>query len=199
MRFGGAITGFFLRAKHWQIFILLFAWPTIADFAAAGHIPARLCSWHDLGTFGFVYLSTMELYLLCFLGWYASMGLFFHSLVKLELRMSTGFFCFALFYPAIYALIFFPVVMMHDSQFLTRFVLLPAHLICMVCIIYVFYFVSKCLMLAQTGRPVSFGEFARPFFLLWFIPIGIWIIQPQVNKLFAQPRTTTMFSQTSAG
>lgn len=192
------IADFFLRAKHWQIFILLFAWPTIAEFAAAGYIPASLRSWNDLGTVGFVYLGTMELYLLCFLAWYASMGLFFHSLVKLELRMNTKFFRFALFYPAIYVFIFFPLVMA-DSQFLNWFVLLPLHLLCMSCIVYLFYFVSKCFELARKRRPVSFDDYARSFFLMLFFPIGIWIIQPRVNELFAQRGTAAMFSQTSTG
>jgi hypothetical protein len=31
---------------------------------------------------------------------------------------------------------------------------------------------------------VSFYDFSGPFFLLWFFPIGIWIIQPRINRLF---------------
>jgi hypothetical protein len=125
----------------------------------------------------------------------ATMGLLFHSLVKLELRMKTGFFRFALVYPAVYGFIFFSVVV-SDSRFLLRFVLVPLHLLCIVCLLYVLYFVSKCLVLVQTGKPVSFSEYAGPFFLLWFFPIGIWIIQRKVNELFAQGSTASSLSKT---
>jgi hypothetical protein len=43
---------------------------------------------------------------------------------------------------------------------------------------YNLYFVSKNLVVAETGKPASFHDYAGPFFLIWFFPIGIWFIQP---------------------
>jgi hypothetical protein len=37
----------------------------------------------------------------------------------------------------------------------------------------------------ELQREVTFSDFAGEFFLIWFYPVGIWIIQPKVNK-FAQ-------------
>ena len=97
-----AIANFFLRAKHWQIFLLLYAAPTVAEFSAVGVISATIRSWHNFGPGGFFFLGVMVLYLLCFLAWFGSMGLFFRSIVKPELRMETQFFRFALVYPVVY-------------------------------------------------------------------------------------------------
>jgi len=111
--FGGnvkAIANFFLRAKHWQIFLLLYAPPTVAEFSAVGVISATLGSWYNFGPGGFFFLGVMVLYLLCFLAWFGSMGLFFRSIVKPELRMETQFFRFALVYPVVYVPMFFFLV-----------------------------------------------------------------------------------------
>lgn len=97
-----AIANFFLRAKHWQIFLLLLVIPTIAEITAIGAIPSRIRSWHDFGPGALFFIGLAVLYLLCFLAWFGSMGLFFDSLVKPELKMQTQFFRFSLVYPAVY-------------------------------------------------------------------------------------------------
>ena len=35
----------------------------------------------------------------------------------------------------------------------------------------------------ELQREVSFSDFAGEFFMIWFFPIGIWIVQPKVNKM----------------
>jgi hypothetical protein len=44
-----AVFNFFLKAKHWQVFLLLFAVPTIAEIVASGYIPTTIRSGKDLG------------------------------------------------------------------------------------------------------------------------------------------------------
>lgn len=185
-----AIANFFLRAKHWQMFLLLFAVPTIAEFFV---IPATIRSWRDLGPNGFVLLGVMLLYFLCYLAWFGSMGLFFRSIVSSGLRMETQFFRFALVYPVLYVPIFFFLVI---PDRVPVWIVLPLHLACMVCIFYLLYFVSKNLVLAETGKQASFCEYAGPFFLLWFFPIGVWIVQPKVNRLYAEKSSTEELTAT---
>jgi hypothetical protein len=100
-----AIANFLLRAKHWQIFLLLFVVPTIAEFSAAG-LPL--------------------------------LGMLF-------------------------------------------------------CLL---YSVSKNLVLAETRKPASFYEYAGPFVLLWFLPVGVWLVQPKVNRLYAKDRGTEALAAT---
>jgi hypothetical protein len=184
MSFGGhlkAIANLLLQAKHWQIFVLLFVVPTVAEFAAIGVIPETIRSWHDFGTGGFIFLAGMLLYLLCFLAWFGSMGFFLHSIVVVGLRMETQFFRFSLAYPVFYFPVFFLLVI--PGTGISDQVIVPLHLVCMVCLFYVLYFVSRNLVLAETGKPASFYDYAGTLFLLWFFPIGVWFIQPRVNLL----------------
>jgi hypothetical protein len=68
---------------------------------------------------------------------------------------------------------------------LTIFALIvPLHLFSMFCIFYCLYFNAKALKIVEWQRPVTFSDFAGEFFLIWFFPIGIWIIQPRINRLF---------------
>ena len=185
-----AIANFFLRAKHWQMFLLLFAVPAIAELFV---IPATIRSWRDLGPNGFVFLGAMLLFFLCFLAWFGSLGLFFRSIVSSELRMETQLFRFALVYPVLYVPIFFFLVI---PDRVPVWVVLPLHVACMVCIFYLLYFVSKNLVLAETGKQASFYEYAGPFFLLWFFPIGVWVVQPKVNRLYAERSSTEELTAT---
>ena len=136
------------------------------------------------------------LYFLCFLAWFGSMGLFLRSIVKQELRMGMRFFRFALIYPVVYVPMFFLVVIPEPGA--PAWVILALHIACMACLFYLLYFVSKDLVFAETGKHVSFYEYAGPFFLLWFFPIGIWFIQPKVNRLYAERSGTEMLTEPSA-
>ena len=62
--------------------------------------------------------------------------------------------------------------------------IIPLHLFSMSCIFYCLYFNAKALKTVEWQKPVTFSDFAGEFFLIWFFPIGIWIIQPRINQLF---------------
>ena len=53
------------------------------------------------------------------------------------------------------------------------------------CLFFDLNFISKSLALAETGKPVSFYDYSGPFFLIWFFPLGIWFVQPRINRLYA--------------
>jgi hypothetical protein len=50
---------------------------------------------------------------------------------------------------------------------------------------YFAYFLSKSLVLADSQKKVSFGDHLGMLFAFVFYPIGVWFIQPRVNRLFA--------------
>jgi hypothetical protein len=62
-------------------------------------------------------------------------------------------------------------------------IIIPLHLFSMFCIFYCLYFVSKTFKTAELQRQTTFSDFAGEFFLLWFYPVGIWIVQPKINKM----------------
>jgi hypothetical protein len=108
--------------------------------------------------------------------------------------MGTKCFRISLVYPVVYVPIFFFLVI--PDAGVPIWVILPLHLACMVCIFYLLYFVSKNLLLVETGKQVSFYEYAGPFFLLWFFPIGVWIVQPKVNRLYAEKSSVEALTAT---
>jgi hypothetical protein len=179
---------FFLRAKHWQLFLLLAVVPMVAEMAAALSMPMSLRSWNDFGPAGLLFVGATLFYMLCFLAWFWSLGSFLNSIVKPAFKLRTAFFYFSLIYSALYLPFFLAVFF--DVRPATIAVLLPLHFLAMFCIFYLLRFVSKTLALAETGRPVSFYDYAGPFFLMWFYPVGVWIIQPRVNRLYAERRNS---------
>ena len=57
---------------------------------------------------------------------------------------------------------------------------------------YNLYFVSKSLLIAETGKSATFSEYAGEFFLLWFYPIGVWLIQPRINRLYVKTQSAEL-------
>ena len=63
---------------------------------------------------------------------------------------------------------------------------IPLQLIFMIGKFYCFYFTAKLLKSAETGKKARFENFTKEFILLLFFPIGLWFIQPRINKLYRQ-------------
>ena len=57
------------------------------------------------------------------------------------------------------------------------------HILSMFGIFYSLYFVAKTFKTVELQREVTFSDFAGEFFMIWFFPIGIWVIQPKINKM----------------
>ena len=180
---------FFLRAKHWQIFLFLVVLIVVAqvlslllDFGAhrSGPFP---------GLTALVYLIVLVLLLLflfCFLGWFASVGFFLASITQPALNLKTGLFRFALLYPAVYLPLVTLALRILPTDGVVFMVIFLPHLLAMLCMFYNVYFVAKALVLAESAKRASFSDYALLFFLLWFFPIGIWMVQPRVNRLYTE-------------
>ena len=178
-----AVADFFLRAKHWHLFVLFFIVPTILEITATGYIPTTFRSWRELGLSPFVYLGLMLLDTFCLLAWLWAMGWFLNSLQKPVVRLKLSFFRFALIYAPAYMLIFFPVMSTSEPPVQ---IVVPLHLFAIFCLFYVFFFVARSLVTVNKGKQVSFSEYAKSLVLLLFYPIGVWRIQPRINQLYAQ-------------
>jgi hypothetical protein len=181
------IASLFLRAKHWQMFLLLFGLMFISQVAVL--MNPTLLADRSPGNVGRVALLPglpMALGMICFLIWLWSMGSFLSSVVSPSLKLRTRFFCFALIYPVVYIPLFISIMFSHNPKPAMFALIVPLHLFAMFCMFYDLYFVSKTLALAETGKPASFYDYAGPFFLIWLFPIGIWIIQPRINRIYAR-------------
>ncbi|MGQ1947893.1 hypothetical protein ACT3CD_12425 [Geofilum sp. OHC36d9] len=63
-------------------------------------------------------------------------------------------------------------------------VIIPMQIIFVLSRIYCFFYVAKWLKSVELKRNAKFSDFYMDFLWLLIFPIGIWLIQPRVNKVF---------------
>jgi hypothetical protein len=66
-------------------------------------------------------------------------------------------------------------------------IILPLHLFSICCIVYCLYFVAKTFKTVELQRETTFSDFVAEFFLIWFYPIGVWVLQPKINRMVDSP------------
>ena len=137
-------------------------------------------------------LASLALYV-----WLWTTGMGLQEKIPVGVRPKVGRFKVALTFVAIYLLSFLVFF-----DFLTNGILQPAflggmetvipwmiaiifplHFFAMFCTFFSMYFVAKTIKMAELQREVTFSDFVGEFFMLWFYPIGIWILQPKINQL----------------
>jgi len=183
----------FLRAKHWQIFLIFAATMLLAQIAMFNSM--QLGTVLDFGKGLLAFWRVTWLSALCFNVWFWAMGSFLNAIVGQRLRPSLGLFRFALIYPLLYLPIF---MISFPQQPALLAIILPLHLIAMFCGFYLLNFVARNLSLAEMGKRVRFSDYAGTFFLLWFFPLGVWIVQPKINRLCTQAGNHEILSERPA-
>ncbi|MCI4666741.1 MAG: hypothetical protein MRZ79_01170 [Bacteroidia bacterium] len=200
----------FLKAKHWQLFLLTFGIPMLAYAFFIQYMMSNFEPMLDpdavflepdpeeiLGFFKYV-PTFMILFAGILYSWMWSVGVGLKKHILPELRLNVNLFKFFLLVPATYICViayfmsyifnasFFP-----DPDFEPSAVLILSivfmHLFSMFCIFFCMHFVAKSIKTAEMGRKVRFSEFAGEFFMIWFYPVGVWILQPRINKIVENP------------
>lgn len=192
-----------LRAKHWQLFSIIFGLPfliylfmvyqilsSIGNVEAADPDPSVILGYAKY-LIAFAFISAIVYWL-----WYWSIGVGLNSKVPEDIKLPNTTFKVFLLLPAIYlfAVLAFVLVMMSKLPELEAggeppfnpgllALILPLHFFSIFCIFYCIYFVAKTIKTVELQRKVTFSDFVAEFFLVWFFPIGIWILQPTINKL----------------
>lgn len=196
---------FFLRLKHWQLFIVMLGLPIIYQlyfiFKVLGSRTQPMEVVGEEGVtqvlneryFHFDFLPyVLILFSLVFFGWFWSIAIGLQKNIPVEIEMKVKRFKALFIIPLVYTIVFmmfigglfsgiFTYGFSNSTWFLV--IILPLHLFSIFCIFHTIYFVAKTIRTAELQRVVTFGDFAGEFFLLWFYIIGIWIIQPKVNRL----------------
>jgi len=181
----------FLTLKHWQLFVLLVGIPVIFQFIIIGFTIFT----RDLRSIFYFFPVMMILFIGLFFGWLYSLGTNLFKKLPVTEKMSLTRFKVFLFIYAGYILLFlvfmFGIFSAVSSGMLLNpalifALIIPFHLFAMFCSIYCLYFTGKALKAVELQKPVAFSDYVGEFFLLWFFPIGIWIIQPRINKLFSE-------------
>ena len=188
----------FLTAKHWQLFVLLIGLPVICQFILMGVMFSSLSglssreTMPDIRPFFIIFPIMMILVIVVFFGWFYSLGTNLFKMLPDTAGMSLTRFKVFLIIPVIY-IVFICVFMygfapamfvLGQSDPRIFLLIIPIHIFSMFCIFYCLYFNAKVLKTVELQRPVTFSDYAGEFFLLWFFPVGVWIIQPRINRLF---------------
>lgn len=196
------MTEHFLKAKHWQLFLLIFGIPFVLNIILVINIISGLaigCEPDFVNiTDYFKYFLVVAFISATFqYGWFWSVGIGLQKAIPDEFKMQTGFFKFSVIFPYVYIIVFMLVFILLLNTFMREpfnnigvlgilAVVIPLHFFAMFCVIYCYYFVARTYKTAELKRKVTFGDYIGEFFLIWFYPIGVWLIQPGVNKLANQ-------------
>ncbi|WP_423998552.1 hypothetical protein [Maribacter sp. IgM3_T14_3] len=208
----------YLKAKHWQLFILMLGIPLAYQLYTISHFfglqtHSNSISEGGVGVtevlndniFYFDYFPyVMILHIVMFFGWLWSIAIGLQQNIPSEIKMKVKKFKVLFFIPLIYIISIlllmaglFSGTEINSFSFIgwPLYIILLLHLFSMFCIFYCMYFVAKTIKTAELKRKVEFGDFAGEFFLLWFYFIGVCIIQPKVNKLYKDENTAINNSQ----
>ncbi len=195
----------FLRAKHYQIFILIFGIPFIAYLIWIFTVFSKIATnpenpfdiFDSLGFFPIImFLGIASLY-----AWLYSIAIGLQRYVPQDIHMKTNRFKIFFYVPLVYI----GFIMIVFSYFISNFnpesinpgmtppdltaifpfigLIIPLHFFSIFCMIYVLYFAAKTLKTAELKREVTFSDYVGEFFLLWFYIVGIWIVQPKINRM----------------
>lgn len=179
----------FLRMKHWQLFLLIMLVPLFLPLIVLLAIALSGDSLMVLAAIPIIVLVCVGV----FFSWFYALGTGLHEKLPEESDLKIGRFKFSIFLPVTYMLLislyitsmFFNGEQALEENFPSIFaVIVPLHLLSMFCIFYSIYFISKALKSVELQRNVTFNDYAGEFFLLLFYFIGIWILQPRINKIF---------------
>ncbi len=196
-----------LKAKHWQIFTLMVGLPVLIGISTLVIIGMNLNFEsvnpdlkNMLSVFA-VFPIIMILYTSIFFVWLWSIAMGLQKKMPENVKMKTRTFKVLFFIPftyiilisifmggEVYGFLNIENIIEPSEKLITLFIglMLVIHLFSMFCIFYLLYFTSKTIKTVELQREAELGDYILEFILLWFYIIGIWIIQPKINKLFEQ-------------
>ena len=180
---------FIAHLKAWQVFLALIA-PMIAlqvfvvgMIAPSGQV-GSIAETELLRELAQRLIILSFIMLLLLFAWLVSVALVSNNRINSSLRPSLRVYSAAMVYVLTYcalAVYFFPHYFSSRQGLPGPIVVM--HLLATAANFYILGFTAKSLVLAQKQSAVSFFDYAGAFFLMWFFPVGVWFVQPRVNKL----------------
>ncbi len=198
----------FLKAKHWQLFLVDFGLPIIANltmyilFMRSIMVSVMANQEPDptviLNYLPFILIvSLISMFSLA--GWIWAMSTGLQSQIPENIHLKIKKFKRFFFIPFVYVL-FIAILVIANIGYITHpksnpdfsnigtlvLIIIPFHLLSIFSGFYTLYFAAKTYKTAELQKEVKFSDFAFEFILLWFYPIGIWILQPKINQMIKQ-------------
>ncbi len=188
----------FLKAAHWQLFILGFGIPILFQIGFIFLISIRMLNMDEtsfafiFNVMGFANIINILLVIIPLFGWLWSVGTKFYSKLPKGINMKLGIFKRCLIYSFVYIILFsvllvlsVPMLIMATAVTSSMFLLISGlHLLTIFGVGYAVFFVAKTIKSVEMEEAATFNDFIGEFFMIMFFPIGIWFLQPRINKLF---------------
>jgi hypothetical protein len=197
----------YLKAKHWQVFLLTFALPFVVHIVMTFSFVSQTMPFHPMepgevpefqSTVFLIFGTITLLYVVFLFGWYWSVAIGLKDSLPKELKLKYQRFKIFFYSPLIYFCLFglfiyyFAGLIESNSQpdfsillpmLLLLFIL---HFYSIFCIVFIMYFTAKTIRSVEIKREAHFSDYILYFFLIWFFPIGVWILQPKINDFVSQ-------------
>lgn len=206
----------FLRAKHWQLFILQVGIPILLQIIMMVTFSVTIIANHDLHsneppenlfrTMMIFLPIIMVVAIGSLFAWQWSVGVGLQKKLPEGVTMRVGVFKTFLIIPLCYfALVISLMLYLFNSIstapgeppfmpgpgfFICIALFIPLHLFSIFCLFYNMVFVAKTIKTVELQREVTFSDYALEFVLTWFLPVGIWFLQPRINKIVQNGPTT---------
>lgn len=173
---------FLLRLKHWQLFLITWGIPILINLYTISR-PELLVKLFPL----MMVVLTIGIF-----GWIWAISTQLHKKLPLEVNLDIRLFKLVFSIPIFYML---ALTLWMAYQFYIRYpegssnigpVIMAVaflHFVSMICILLGLRFAAQTMRSVELGRLAKFSEYAMEFFLIWFSPVGFWILQPRLNKL----------------
>src|SRR5271156_6701134 len=172
----------FVRAKHWQIFLLFVVVFAVGEFPVIGNIAAAVNSQEGHAASLLLSEIAAAVDTWCFLLWLWSLGSFLTSVAPSAIPIKKGFFSFTILCSAIYVPVSIALFQSIDRKLFI--VTIPLHLFAVFCMFCNLYFGAEALVTAEAGEGACFFDCLGPFPLPGVGLLGGWFIQPLINRLY---------------
>jgi hypothetical protein len=175
-----------LKLKHWQLFGLFISIPLTIRIinTTIFKIPEEILDY--------IIPVMLILLMLIYFGWTYSVGTNLRSkipeTVKMNFKLFKTFQFFTIIFIPIFGIVTYLLMNFSpggkpNENIITVLGLLIG--LTPFCILYCIYFIAKTIRLVELQRPISLKDYIIDFLLILFFPIGVWIIQPKLNKISA--------------
>ncbi len=175
---------FFLRLRHWELFLMLV-------------LPTLLCFMFGIPFRGIVIASIALFLMIVLFAWMFSIGAWSNAHLPAERQRGLLLYGIGLVLPIVYLLLYIilvmPVLESNTPPSQPPVWILPMHMLSMAGVFYGIWFTAKQFKSLQENEDANFLIFSSMFFLLFIFPLGVWIIQPSVNELYAKLDPASQF------
>ncbi len=173
-----------LRLKHWQLFLLTWGVTLVINFSMVSD-PVLMITLFPL---------MIVFWAIGLLGWIWAISTTLQPLLPSGVSMNVRQFKMLFLVPVVYALVIVGAMVeiirsaVHFDTSLPAFlsIIVVLHIFSFICIVFGIRFAAKTMKSVELGRMARFPDYMAEFFLIWFSMIGIWILQPRLNKLAAE-------------